>query len=284
MNLSIDLDAYVSRIGYDGPRTATVEALAALHRRHPAAIPFENLDPLLRRPVRLDAASLQQKLVHDRRGGYCYEHNLLFAGVLRAFGFDVHGLAARVMWNAPGDALRPRSHMLLRIDVGGAAYVADVGFGGLTLTKPLRLEMNVEQPTPHEVFRLVAAGGDVVMEARVRGGWKPLYRFGPEEHFGPDYEMANWYTSTHPSSPFVSRLMVARALDGKRQTLLDTAFTTHDLQGRTERRTLATVTDLAHVLETAFGIALPRGRDLDSALERIITTPAPTESPASQLR
>jgi N-hydroxyarylamine O-acetyltransferase len=114
---------------------------------------------------------LLDKLVTGGRGGYCYEHNLLFAEVLRTIGFSVRGLAARVMWNAPEGAVRPRSHMLLRVDIGGAPYVADVGFGGLTLTGPLRLEAGVEQETPHECVRLVRSGGDLILQAEVRDAW-----------------------------------------------------------------------------------------------------------------
>src|SRR5262245_56084487 len=101
---TIDLGAYLERIGYAGPRTATIETLRALHARHPDAIPFENLNPLLRWPVLLDAASLDKKLVRGGRGGYCFEHNLLFRHALTALGFRTTCLAARVLWNAPEGA------------------------------------------------------------------------------------------------------------------------------------------------------------------------------------
>ena len=103
----IDLDAYCARIGYDGPREATLESLRALHNLHPQAIPFENLDPLLKRPVKLDAASLQAKLVEGGRGGYCFEHNSLFAHVLRALGFKVQEATARVRWSVPPGVKTP---------------------------------------------------------------------------------------------------------------------------------------------------------------------------------
>src|SRR5215510_14323543 len=155
MAAAFNFDAYCERIGYSGGRTATLEALRGLHFHHPQAIPFENLNPLLRLPVLLDSASLQQKLIHDRRGGYCYEQNSLFRHALEAIGFRVAGLAARVVWNMAESEVGARTHMLLRIDLDGQAYLADVGFGGLTLTSPLRLEIDVEQSTPHEPFRLV---------------------------------------------------------------------------------------------------------------------------------
>src|SRR5205085_12496143 len=113
MTTAVDLDAYFKRIGYEGERTPTFETLQAIQLRHVQTIAFENLNPLMGWPVRLDIESLQQKLVREGRGGYCYEHNLLFRHVLKALGFEVTGLAARVLWNEPHGAITPRSHMLL---------------------------------------------------------------------------------------------------------------------------------------------------------------------------
>src|SRR5262245_12466747 len=119
MSVAIDIDAYFQRIGYSGERTPTLDTLRAIHVRHPEAIPFENLNPWLGWPVRLDAPSLEQKLVRDGRGGYCYEHNLLLIHVLKAMGFQVMGLAARVLWNAPEGTVTARTHMLLLVDLNG---------------------------------------------------------------------------------------------------------------------------------------------------------------------
>src|SRR5262249_4533777 len=125
-----DLSPYFERIGYTGPHTPTLETLRALHLHHAQAIPFENISPLSGLPVPLDLPSLQRKLLHEGRGGYCFEHNLLLSHVLQTLGFDVTGLGARVLWNAPEGMVRPRSHMVLRVKVGGEFYIADVGFGG----------------------------------------------------------------------------------------------------------------------------------------------------------
>src|SRR5262249_168864 len=119
----IDLDAYFRRIGYDGPRTPTLDVLRAIHARHPEAIPLENLNPFRRWPVRLDAASLEQKLVRDGRGGYCYEHNLLLGHVLSALAFRVTSLAARVLWNTPEGTIRPRSHSVLLVEIDNQRHV-----------------------------------------------------------------------------------------------------------------------------------------------------------------
>ncbi|HLH42242.1 MAG TPA: arylamine N-acetyltransferase, partial [Bryobacteraceae bacterium] len=155
MSDGFDLDAYLHRIGYSGPRSASLETLTCVHALHPAAIPFENLNPLLGWPVALDVESLQAKLVAGGRGGWCFEQNYLLRHALEAMGFRVTSLAARVVWNAPaGSPVGPRSHMLLLVDLGGAPYIADVGFGGNVLTAPLRLEAHTAQPTPHELHRL----------------------------------------------------------------------------------------------------------------------------------
>ncbi len=158
-----NIDAYFERIGFAGSIAPSLDTLSQLHQLHPAVIPFENLDPLLGAPVRLELANLQQKLLFDHRGGYCLEHNLLFKAVLASLDFEVKVHAARVLWNDPDNTADP-SHLVLTVTIAAATYLVDVGFGGLTLTAPMRLRAEVEQPTPHEVFRLV--GGDPAWTAR----------------------------------------------------------------------------------------------------------------------
>lgn len=288
MKPEIDLDAYFRRIGYRGPRTPTLAMLRSIHLLHPQAIPFENLDPFLGRPVLLDPAALERKLVREGRGGYCFEQNLLLEHVLEGLGFDVTGLAARVLWNGPEGTPTARGHMLLRVDVDGESYVADVGFGGLTLTAPLHLETGVEQATPHERFRLVVVGDAFVMQAAVRGEWKPLYRFDLQEQLLPDYEVTSWYLSNHPRSHFVTGLVAARPGADRRWALRGTELAVHHLDGRTERRVLADATELREVLEGPFGLTLPDEPGLDAALEGLVaraadasrSEPAPVASAA----
>ena len=274
MTSGFDLDAYFERIGYTGPRSATIDTLEAIHARHPQAIPFENLNPLLHWPVRLDAASLQQKLVREGRGGYCFEQNLLLYHALRSLGFEVSGLAARVLWNAPeGAAVRARSHMLLLVDLDGP-FVADVGFGGLTLTGPLRLVPDIEQATPHEPCRLIRAGDAFVTQAHVGGVWKALYRFDLQEQLLPDYEVTNWYLSNHPDSQFVTGLIAARPDRDRRYALRNNELAVHHVNGQTERRVLASAAGVRAALEDVFRLTLPDGPELDAALERLIARAA----------
>jgi N-hydroxyarylamine O-acetyltransferase len=266
---TIDLDAYLHRIGYTGPRTPTLDTLRAIQARHAEAIPFENLNPLLRLPVRLDAASLEQKMVHGGRGGYCYELNGLFAHALRALGFTVTGLAARVLWNQPPGTYTPLTHVLLRVEVGGAPYLADVGFGGQTPTGPLRIEPDVEQATPHESFRLARAGDEFILQSTVRGEWRPLYRFDLREHQAIDYEVGNWFVSTHPNSHFLARLLAARPAPGRRYALNNAEFAIHHLHGETERRVLTSAAEVREVLTGPFQIELPGTPELDAVLTRL---------------
>lgn len=264
-----DLAAYFKRIGYDGPAAPRLETLCAIHRLHPQAIAFENLNPLLRRPVQLDSRSLQQKLVEQRRGGYCYEHNLLLQHALERIGFKVAGLAARVLWNHPEDAIRPRTHMLLQVDIEDEIWIADVGFGGLTLTAPLRLVEHVPQATPHEPFRLLRFDGDYALQAEVRGAWRTLYRFDLQQQVLPDYEVTNWYLSNHPESHFVRRLIAARTEPQVRYALLDNELAVHKMQDETVRRKLTSAAELRGVLSETFRIAVPESPDVEGKLREI---------------
>ena len=274
MTPEIDVDAYFERIGYPGPRSVSIEALSAIHLQHPQAIPFENLNPFLRWPVHLDVESLQQKLVRDGRGGYCFEHNLLLSHVLRQLGFQVRGLAARVLWNVPEGTVTPRSHMLLLIELDGGRYLADVGFGGLTLTTPLRLEVDVEQSTPHEPFRLIESGGGFIMQAKVASTWGSLYRFDLGEQVQADYEVTNWYLSNHPASHFVTGIIAARVDGACRYTLRGNELAVHYMDGTTERQALTSGEAVRAALEDTFRVTLPQGPELEAALERMIARAA----------
>ena len=254
---SFDLDAYCARIGYDGPREASLEALRALHLLHPQTIPFENLNPFLGLPVKLDIASLQAKLVDSRRGGYCFEHNLLFMRALDALGFSVTGLAARVLWGQPDDAITPRGHMLLRVELGGKTYLADAGFGALTQTGPLLLVPGLEQETPHEPFRIMETGDHFRMQASAGGEWRTLYRFDLQRQYEVDYIASNYFLSTNPDSHFRSSVAAARAAPGKRYALRNNRLSVHHTGSNSEQSEIATVAELADTLETLFDIEIP---------------------------
>jgi N-hydroxyarylamine O-acetyltransferase len=267
---TFDLDAYLGRIGFSGRPAATLDTLIDVARLHPAAIAFENLDPYLRRPVALDPAALQRKLVTGRRGGWCFEHNLLLGTALAALGFRPVGLGARVLWNAPAGIVGPRSHMVLLLDHAGTRYIVDAGFGGLTLTAPLRLEADVEQTTPHETFRLRRLDDDFAMEADLGGGsWRPLYRFDLQAQRPADYDVSNWYLCNHPQSHFLAGIIAARSAPGRRYALRGAELTTYEPGGVVHRRALQSAGEIRETLEQTFGIAVPEGADVDAALARM---------------
>lgn len=275
----MDLDAYFTRVGYTGPRTLTLDTLGALQLAHAQAITFENLTPLMGVRVALDLPTLEEKLVRSGRGGYCFEQNGLFAAALRELGFQVTGLAARVLWGGPEDSIRMRSHMLLKVEVDGESYLADVGFGGQTPTGPLRFTTDIEQRTPHEPFRLLALQSDagrpeLKLQSLAGGAWRSLYRFDLQPQYLPDYEMASYFMSTHPDSPFRAGLRVARAFPGGRYTLANNQFTVHRLDGPTERRMLGHVPEVREILESVFGLRLPPAAELDPVLARACGFPA----------
>jgi N-hydroxyarylamine O-acetyltransferase len=266
----LDLDSYLQRIGYTGARSPTLETLRALQVLHPLAIPFENLDTLSGRPVRLDLPSLEAKLVRSRRGGYCFEQNLLLKHALGALGFSVTALAARVVWERPAGEVRARTHMVLLVDLAGAPYICDVGFGGLTPTAPVALAPDVEQVTPHEKLRVVREQSEFAVEALVRAEWKRLYRFDLQEQHQVDVELLNHYVMSHADSPMRSRLIAARVAVDRRFGLGNGVLRTHVLDAASEQRRLDSAAELRSVLATTFGIEVPSGHDVDAALERVL--------------
>ncbi len=214
---SLHLDAYLERIGLSGrPGPAEV------HRAHVTSIPFENLDPHRGVPVSLDPAALAAKLVAARRGGYCFEHNLVLAAALRALGADVALLLGRVRLGRPLGIPAPRTHLALRVTVDGAVWLADVGFGNGTLLEPIPFGPGEAHEQSGWRVRVVQDGPEHVLQTGDGTGWADLYGFVPEPVPEIDIETSNWFTSTHPRSPFVSGLIVAaHRPDGSRETLSD---------------------------------------------------------------
>ncbi|MGC2963212.1 arylamine N-acetyltransferase family protein [Paraburkholderia graminis] len=257
MSHTLNLDNYFARIGYAGPRAPTLEVLQAIHRLHPRAIPFENLNPLTRRAVKLDLESVETRLVDDHRGGYCFEQNTLLANVLQELGFRVTPLIGRVLWGREPGAVTPRTHMVLRIDLDNEAWIADVGLGSVTLTSPLRLSPGLAQRTDLGIFRLADASRDALyLEVQARDeNWSRAYRFDLHPVEWIDYETSNWYTSTSPEAIFASNLIVCRVLSGTRLTLLNDQVNERAADGSLigEQR-LASADELAACLRERFGL------------------------------
>lgn len=255
-NVRIDLSAYLARIAYDGTLAPSPAVLDALHLAHATHIPFENLDVLLRRPIRLDLDAIQEKLVAGGRGGYCFEHNLLFTAVLRAVGFAVTQLAARVRYRT--ERVLPRTHMLLLVGAEGRDFVADVGFGGEGLLLPIPFVVGAESRQFAWTYRIVEDGGRCLLQSLRRGAWQDLYAFTLEPQLLADYEMANHYTSTHPDSRFLRTLAVQLPRTEVRHILRNREFIEDRGRDMTSRM-LADDDEVLDVLARTFGLPFPAG-------------------------
>lgn len=213
----LDLEAYLARIGLRGR-----PEMAELHRAHVTSIPFENLDPRRGIPVSLAPEDLERKLVRERRGGYCFEQNLLLKAGLEALGARVETLLARVRVGAAPGTPRPRTHLVLRVQADGMQWHADVGFGHGTLIEPIPFGPGPVHEQSGWRFRVVQDGSELVLQTGQDGDWLDLYGFVPDPVPFIDIETSNWFTCTHPRSPFVTGLIVsAQRPDGARVSLSD---------------------------------------------------------------
>lgn len=253
------LDAWLARLGIAAPPSPTLEALNTVLAANLASIPFENVDPLLRRPVRIELDAVFDKLVTQRRGGYCFELNTLLAAALTALGFIVTPLAARVRWGVPETVPTMTSHMLLRVEVAHQSYLADVGFGGPTPFRAMPLSAPMDDSFP---YRLASSPPEAAgsafhsydMEARGDAGWIKLYRFDLTPQPWIDYVPRNWYVSTHPDSVFLHRLMAARTDAGTRVTLANGELAERAPDGTVRRQRLETPEAVVQILSERFGV------------------------------
>jgi N-hydroxyarylamine O-acetyltransferase len=264
------MNRYLDLIGFKNKPQANFETLYELHLLHTLKFPFENITPFLYQEVKLDVESVRNKFLAEGRGGYCFEQNLLFLTALREVGFIVRPLAGRVLWNQPEDLVTRRSHMLLLVDIQGKQYLCDVGFGGLTLTTPIKFEINQEQKTTHEFFRIGSIGEDLKLQAKVGQEWKTLYRFDLQEQQPVDYEVANFYLYTHPSSIFRNNLIAGTPVTNGRYALSNNQFTHYKLNGEAEKKILTSVSEVRDVLTDIFKIKLPAHPELNASIESVL--------------
>ena len=202
-----DLDAYLGRINYTGPRTPTYDTLAGILQAHIVSIPFESFDVLLGRPIRLDPEGLHAKIVTTRRGGYCFEHASLMYAALDAVGFAPVRHASRVVLFEPRRE-SVRQHMFVTIAIGGATYVIDPGFGPFACPLPIPID-GTPVPTSAPTHRLVREGNDWVLYVTRDGqqiqGWISTM----EEEYPVDFEMMNYFIATHPASFFTHNILAS---------------------------------------------------------------------------
>jgi N-hydroxyarylamine O-acetyltransferase len=250
-----DQSAWLKRIGYSGPITPTLETLNRLILAHSHSISYETLDIMLGRPPKLDLASLQSKMIASKRGGYCFEQNMLFRAGLRSLGYQITSLQGRVVRGLEIDAQRPAIHMLLQVELREGVYLADVGFGNLAPTSALLLAPQIEQKTPHELMRFIDVGGELTLQARLRHGWQHIYRVIPCPRYDSEYEITNWYTATHPETPYQGNIIVAKPGPNRtRVTMYNARVTVRDADGHATKRWLAAESEFRDVLRGEFGL------------------------------
>jgi arylamine N-acetyltransferase len=274
--MTLDLNGYFDRINYRGAAEPNLAVLQDLVTAHTRTIPFENLDPLMGVPVdNLSPEALTDKLVYRRRGGYCYEQNGLMGHVLAEIGYRVRRFAGRVTWLLASDApVGAQTHTMLAVTFPGSAgpYLVDVGFGGQTLTSPIRFETGNVQQTTHEPYRLQDRGDGLVLQAQVRGEWQSLYEFTTRTQPGIDLKVGSWYVSTHPSSIFVTSLMVARVTDDARMNLAGRNLTIHRADA-SEKIRLEDAAAVVDTLSDRFGINvgdLGERRALEACIDHVL--------------
>lgn len=261
---------YLQRLGFDAPPAPTLDTLRQLQLRHTGVFPFENLTTLSGEPVLIDLPSIERKVLHEGRGGYCYELNYLYLTLLQELGFDARGISGRVVMGQPEGAWTARTHRLSLVTLDGVRYITDVGFGGMVPTAPLLLDSRAEQLTPHEPYRIEQHVDGFTLRAKVGDEWRAMYIFDLQRQEDIDYAVGNWYVSTWPESSFATKLMVARTGEGWRRTLNNGAFAIHRMDQESQRRELATVQELVGLLASEFGIRVPANATLMRTLERLI--------------
>ena len=264
------LALYLQRLGFDAPPAPTLETLRQLQLRHTGAFPFENLTTLSGEPVLIDLPAIEQKVLYDGRGGYCYELNNLFLALLQVLGFDARGITGRVVMGQPEGAWTARTHRLSLVTLDGVRYITDVGFGGMVPTAPLILDTEAEQLTPHEPYRIEQHEDGYTLRAYVGGEWRAMYIFDLQRQEDIDYAVGNWYVSTHPESSFARQLMVARTGEGWRRTVNNGSFAIHRVGRESERRQVVDVDELLGLLKDEFGIRVPEHERLRQVLERLV--------------
>jgi N-hydroxyarylamine O-acetyltransferase len=249
----LDVPAYLDRIAYTVPIEPTAEVLRDLHRAHMLTVPFENLDIALGRKIECDENAFVRKIVEQRRGGFCYELNGAFAGLLRAIGFQVTLLSARVPRDDDGDG--PEfDHLALRVELD-EPWLADVGFGD-SFPEPLLLGSGAEQSHDGWTYRVVGCGKSLCMERAERDAvWRRQYSFTLTPRSLDEFAPMCHHHQTSPESPFTRKSVCSRATPDGRITVADRKliFTRNGIR---EERLLTSDTEWRAALKENFEIVL----------------------------
>ena len=263
MSHQIDLAQYARRIGLSGDFKPDFATLSAIQFGQTTHIPFENFSVLLGQPVKLDPRSLEEKLVTQRRGGYCFEQNGLLLQALLQIGFTARPHAGRVRLGRERDELPPRTHLFIQVDLDGTTWIVDSGVGSMSLTAPIRFIENSVQETPHETRRITRENGVYFHQSLVGEDWVDVYEFSGEEMPIIDREVSNWWTSTSPDAKFSQNMMSGLARpNGERFALLNGTFLHRRGKDILREIELKSDEELVVILCERFGLTFPAGTDM----------------------
>ncbi|KAJ1445826.1 hypothetical protein M885DRAFT_548705 [Pelagophyceae sp. CCMP2097] len=254
--MAFPLSEYLARVGVSEtdslrPDLAT---LTLLMQRHSNAIAFENLDVVLRQTIDIDPEAVFDKLVKSKRGGYCFEQNILLQGALSTIGFKVKQRLCRVRWNKVETT--PKTHLSLCVEIGGLEYIADVGFAGTNSIAPICVDGQTHQ-LPDGAFR-VSGGLVKVVELWVSEEWRPLYDYEDVDALKVDVQQSNWWSCTHPTARFTTTLFAAIAVGKDRHHLLNDQHVVKR-DGKAETTKITDVQHLRTILLDVFGVNAPDG-------------------------
>jgi len=248
----VNMCDYLKRINYHGSLEPTLQTLQALHEAHLLAVPFENLDIHLGRKILLDEASLWTKIVEQRRGGFCYELNGMFAWLLRALGFRVSMLSADVARDT-GEFGPEFDHLTLLVHLE-EDWLADVGFGN-SFRQPLQMQDLLMQAQSRGIYRLVQEGAYWILQYQDRKKWHPSYRFTLQPHELSDFTEMCEYQQTSPESHFTQQRICTIATRSGRITLSDQRLIT-TIDGERQERLLTGQEEYRAALAEHFGVVL----------------------------
>ena len=252
----LNIEAYLKRISYTGSLAPTAETLRGLQVAHLLTVPFENLSIHAGQPIVLEDGALFRKIVENRRGGFCYEANGVFASLLRALGFEVAMLSAGVA-NAQGEFGPNFDHMTLMVALA-ERWLVDVGFGD-SFREPLLLDERGAQVQGSRGYRIISDSPRLIlMQREEEDEWKAQYRFTLQTYNYPDYEEMCRYHQTSPDSHFTKARICSRATEDGRITLSDMRFITTSGSGaqQVQERNITSEEEYARILDDQFGITL----------------------------
>jgi len=249
----MNLDAYLERLNLNIYLDNNFKTLQSLHRAHAFTIAFENFNVHLKRAIPLDEESLFQKLILEKRGGYCYELNILFSFLLQEIGFHVTHLIGRPLYGY-NNALRPRTHMVLKVETEGKEYLCDLGFGGRGLIEPIELIFDKENIQFHDIFKLIPHYEGYELQSYISEGWVSLYSFDLHEQQLIDYELANFYNMHSLDSRFTQQIICAKPTNQGRILLVDKKFKYYE-DGKSKIVIIQTAKEYDEILHKYFGFS-----------------------------